>query len=68
MAYLLSVCNAMIQEFLDICKKVGIPIALDKTQWATVRIIFLGILLDRQTGHSIGKKAESYTNVAGDGE
>ena len=48
-AYLLSVCNAMIQEFLDICKKVGIPIALDKTEWATVRIIFLGILLDRQS-------------------
>ena len=36
----------MIQKFLDICHSIGVPISMDKTEWATVRIIFLGILLD----------------------
>ena len=45
-SYLMSICNAMIQKFLDICHTTGVPIALDKTGWDTVRIIFLGILLD----------------------
>ena len=28
------------------CSEIGIPIALDKTEWAAIRIVFLGILLD----------------------
>ena len=36
----------MIQEFLDMCDEPGVPIALDKTEWATINIVFLGILLD----------------------
>ena len=39
-------CNYLIQEFLDMCDEPGVPIALDKTEWATINIVFLGILLD----------------------
>ena len=39
-------CNYLIQEFLNLCSEIGIPIALDKTEWAAIRIVFLGILLD----------------------
>ena len=41
-------CNEKLSIFLDICKKIGVPIAEEKTEWATVTalIIFLGILLD----------------------
>ena len=45
----LLLCNFMIQEFLDMCHELGIPIALDKTAWAQIRIIFWGILLDCQS-------------------
>ena len=37
----------MINIFLDICGKVGVPIAVEKTEWGSPFIIFLGILLDR---------------------
>ena len=45
----LLLCNFMIQEFLDMCQELGIPIALDKTEWAQIQIIFLDILLDCQS-------------------
>ena len=40
------ICNFMIQSFLDLCNELGVPIAIDKTEWASIRMIFLGILLD----------------------
>ena len=39
-------CNFLIQEFLNLCEEIGVPIALEKTEWATLQIVFLGILLD----------------------
>ena len=39
-------CNFMITQFLTLCSEVGVPIAVEKTEWATEIIIFLGILLD----------------------
>ena len=45
-AYLKSMCNKMIEDFLLICQTIGMPIALEKTEWATSLITFLGILLD----------------------
>ena len=42
-------CNQMVRTFLDICSDIGCPVALDKTEWATTRIVFLGILLDGST-------------------
>ena len=46
--YALSVlrCNFLMKQFLLIYKKVGIPVALDKTEWASEVLVFLGILLD----------------------
>ena len=34
------------QEFLDLCSKVGMPINMSKTHWASQLIVFLGILLN----------------------
>ena len=39
-------CNFLMREFLSLCEKIGFPIAMDKTEWATEVITFLGILLD----------------------
>ena len=35
-------CNAMIQQFLELCKDIGVPIAFEKTEWGNELIIFLG--------------------------
>ena len=40
------ICNQMIQRFLDLCAEINIPVAAEKTEWATTIIVFLGILLD----------------------
>ena len=34
------------QSFLKMCTELGIPIALEKTEWASTKIVFPGILLD----------------------
>ena len=39
-------CNDMVSMFLELCEKIGCPIAFDKTEWATQCIVFLGMLLD----------------------
>ena len=40
------ICNQMIREFLNLCARLCIPVALEKTEWATSTLIFLGILLN----------------------
>ena len=42
------ICNNMIWSFLDLCNDLNIPVALEKTEWATTKIVFLGILLNGQ--------------------
>ena len=39
-------CNGMVQVFLQVCEQVGCPITMEKTEWATQLIVFLGILLN----------------------
>ena len=39
-------CNALIKTFLSLCEELGVPISLEKTEWAAEVVIFLGILLD----------------------
>ena len=39
-------CNSMIQQFIDLCSELNIPVAIEKTEWASHFTIFLGILLD----------------------
>ena len=41
-----QLCNDLIMKFLKICEYLGVTIASEKTEWATVRLVFLGILLD----------------------
>ena len=36
----------MVRSFLALCKEIGCPVALDKTEWANTIIVFLGVLLD----------------------
>ena len=48
LALLARHCNVDIQAFLDICSLIKFPIALEKTFWATTRLVFLGILIDTQ--------------------
>ena len=39
-------CNHLVTSFLMICDKINFPVALDKTVYASLRLVFLGILLD----------------------
>ena len=45
-AMIKAYCNYIISEFLKLCGEIGVPITLEKTEWASFQIIFLGILLD----------------------
>ena len=39
-------CNKLVSQFLQLCDRINCPINHDKIEWATFRIVFLGILLD----------------------
>ena len=39
-------CNYLVRKFLELCDRVNIPVATEKTEWATNQITFLGILLN----------------------
>ena len=39
-------CNRMVRSFLSVCEQIKFPVALEKTVWATNRLVFLGIMLD----------------------
>ena len=45
-AKLLRLCNQYVNTFLEVCSQIGVPIAENKTEWASLRIVFLGMLLD----------------------
>ena len=39
-------CNGQVNIFMEICKQIGLPIAIEKTIWASTLMVFLGFLLD----------------------
>ena len=39
-------CDNDIQVFLNVCRDINFPVSMDKTQWGTDLIIFLGLLID----------------------
>ena len=39
-------CNRMVRTFLKMCEFIGCPVSLDKTEWASTHMIFLGILIN----------------------
>ena len=47
-AFLAMFCKNQLTEFLKICTLLNFPIALDKTFWATTRMVFLGLLIDME--------------------
>ena len=40
------ICNQMIAGFIKLCNELRIPIADEKTEWASTLLVFLGIMLD----------------------
>ena len=45
-AITLGLCNKAVEIFLEICQEIGCPVSMNKTEWATQFLIFLGILLN----------------------
>ena len=41
-----AACNAFLSQFLQLCQEIRLPVALDKTEWACEKLVFLGIMLD----------------------
>ena len=39
-------CNYLVNKFLELCQRLNVPMSEEKTVWASVRVVFLGILLD----------------------
>ena len=54
--------------FLKLCKQLGIPVALEKTEWGTTLIVFLGVLLNG-IAHALGvpedKRLRALHNLQG---
>ena len=46
-------CNYQIQQFLLLCEEVSIPVSHEKTEWASMLMVFLGIMLDGE-GFTLG--------------
>ena len=47
-ALMKEACNEQVVIFLRICKDIQFPVSLEKTQWASTLIIFLGLLLNTE--------------------
>ena len=41
-----ALCDGQIRAFLEICDLIGFPVSLEKTEWGTTIIVFLGFLID----------------------
>ena len=44
-----TTCNQMVRSFLVICEQIGCPVSLEKTEWASQLIQFLGITINGRT-------------------
>ena len=55
-------CNGIVHVFLDVCKHIGFPVALEKTEWGTDQIVFLGMLLDGKR-HTISISEERRVQI-----
>ena len=49
LAVLKYICDGLIRQFLQLCKDLNIPVAIEKTEWGSTMTIFLGILLNGQS-------------------
>ena len=39
-------CNAQVNTFLAVCMEIGFPVAIEKTYWGSMILVFLSLLLD----------------------
>ena len=39
-------CDWQVRCFLQVCNEIKFPVSLEKTEWGTTRLVFLGMLLD----------------------
>ena len=39
-------CNELVRSFIELCEELGVPVSIEKTDWASTLITFLGVLLD----------------------
>ena len=46
LAFSKLVCDGMIQEFLQLCSDLNLPVPLEKMEWSDTLLVFLGILMD----------------------
>ena len=44
-----SRCNYLVREFLRICELIHFLVSMEKTEWASTQVVFLGILLDGES-------------------
>ena len=44
-------CNHLVRRFISMCEYINCPIAFEKTEWASCRVVFLGILIDGKSKH-----------------
>ena len=44
-----EICNRMVRLFLTLCEFLGCQVAPEKTEWATPRLVFLGVMLNGNT-------------------
>ena len=42
-------CNDLLVHFLELCEEINFPVSMDKTEFATQIIVFLGMLLNTKT-------------------
>ena len=47
-ALLKTFCDGQVQVFLNICREIRFPVALEKMFWGTKMLVFLGLLLDTE--------------------
>ena len=41
-------CDWQVQNFLDICQEIWFPVSLDKTEWGSTLLVFLGLLINTE--------------------
>ena len=39
-------CDWQVDEFIQVCNLIGLPVAMEKTFWGSTQIVFLGLLID----------------------
>ena len=47
-AWINWLCNQQVNTFIQVCEDICFPVSIEKTYWATVRLTFLGLLIDLQ--------------------